>query len=104
MVRAYDVRRQQARGTMGSVRSIPDPDFAGDDGSVAPEVAAALAAYGRDPDGEHARALTVLQGSRLLVPVVAVLGEVEHDQQGLAREKSSDMATVLLQGQDGRMA
>jgi hypothetical protein len=36
--------------------------------------------------------------------VVAVLGEVEHDEQGLARDKTSDMATVLLRGRDGRTA
>jgi len=89
---------------MGSVRSIPDPGFRGDDGSVAAEVAAALTAYDRDPDTEHERALAVLQHSRLLVPVVAVLGEVDHDANGQGREKSSDMATVLLRGQDGRMA
>ena len=86
------------------MRSIPDPGFAGDDGSVPPEVAAALAAYDRDPDGGHRAALAVLQRARLLVPVVAVLGEVEVDEQGLAHDKTSDMATVLMRGRDGRMA
>ena len=46
----------------------------------------------------------MLQHARLLVPVVAVLGEVEYDDQGLAHDKTSDMATVLMQGRDGRMA
>lgn len=86
------------------MRSIPDPGFAGDDGSVAPEVTAALAAYDVDPDGGHAAALAVLQHARLLVPVVAVLGEVEVDDDGLAHDKSSDMATVLMKGRDGRLA
>src|SRR5687767_7708386 len=89
---------------MTAVRSIPDPGFAGDDGSVPGEVTAALAAYDRDPDAGHAAALATLQHARLLVPVLAVLGEVEHDEQGLAHDKSSDMATVLMQGRDGRMA
>ncbi len=89
---------------MAPVRSIPDPGFAGDDGSVPAQVADALAAYDRDPDGEHRAALAVLQHVRLLVPVLAVLGEVEHDEQGLAHDKTSDMATVLMQGRDGRMA
>jgi hypothetical protein len=35
---------------------------------------------------------------------VAVPGEVEMDERGLAHDKTSDMATVLLQGADGRMA
>lgn len=86
------------------MRTIPDPGFAGDDGSVSPEVAAALAAYQGDPDGLHHPTLAVLQDSRLLVPVVAVLGDVEYDEQGLAHDKTSDMATVLMQGRDGRLA
>ena len=48
--------------------------------------------------------LAVLAGSRLLVPVVALLGEVEYDDAGLAHDKSSDMATVLLTAPDGRRA
>lgn len=88
----------------GQVRSLPDPGFAGDDGAVAPAVAAALAAYDSDPDASHSAALAVVQRSRLLVPVVALLGEVGTDQRGLAVDKSSDMATVLMRGRDGRMA
>lgn len=86
------------------MRTIPDPGFAGDDGAVAPEVADAMSAYATDPEGLHHRTLAVLQDSRLLVPVVAVLGEVEHDEQGLAHDKTSDMATVLMRGRDGRLA
>ena len=40
----------------------------------------------------------------LLVPVVAILGEVEPDDAGLTHDKSSDMATALLTGRDGRLA
>jgi hypothetical protein len=86
------------------VREILDTGFPDDDGAADPAVAAALAAYARDPDGLHAATLAVLQHSRLLVPVVAVLGEVEHDEQGRARDKTSDMATVLMRGHDGRTA
>ena len=38
------------------------------------------------------------------MPVVALLGEVEYDERGLAHDKTSDMAAVLLTGRDGRMA
>jgi len=86
------------------MRTIPDPGFAGDDGAVAPEVAAAMSAYTADPDRLHHPTIAVLQDSRLLVPVVAVLGEVEHDEQGLAHDKTSDMAAVLMRGKDGRLA
>jgi hypothetical protein len=87
----------------GENRVIPDPGFAGDDGSTPTAVATALAdwAAGRTP---YAEALAALAQTRLLVPVVAVLGEVEYDEAGLAHDKTSDMATVLLQGADGRLA
>lgn len=94
--------------------STPHPDrFAGarllessfpnDDGTQFPEVAAGLAAYAED-QGAYAAALATIQASRLMVPVVALLGEFEYDDNGLAHDKSSDMAAVLMQGADGRMA
>ncbi len=86
------------------MRTIPDPGFAGDDGNVSPEVSSALAEHAADPEGRRHATLAVLQDSRLLVPVVAVLGEVEYDEQGLAHDKTSDMATVLMRGRDGRLA
>jgi hypothetical protein len=84
-------------------RSIPDPGFAGDHGEPGASLAAALAAY-VGGSGSQVDALAAVRESRLLVPVVAVLGEVEVDERGLAHDKTSDMATVLLQGADGRMA
>lgn len=86
------------------MRSLPDPGFAGDDGSASPEVLAALTSYAEAPDARHAATLAVVQHARLLVPVVAVLGEMEVDPQGLARDKTSDMAAVLMRGRDGRTA
>ena len=86
------------------MRAIPDPGFPDDAGQVDPQVSAVLAAYGRDPARLHRPTLAALQHARLLVPVVAVLGEVEHDERGIAHEKTSDMATVLMRGRDGRLA
>lgn len=80
-----------------------ESSFPNDDGSQFPEVAAGLSAYAQDPRA-YAAALATVQSSRLMVPVVAVLGEVEYDDNGLAHDKSSDMAAVLMQGADGRMA
>lgn len=84
-------------------RTIPDPGFAGDDGSAPADLTAALAAYAADP-GRALEVFVALQRARLLVPVVAVLGEVEVDEDGLAHDKTSDMATALLTGHDGRQA
>lgn len=82
---------------------VPDPGFAGDTGAADPAVLAALAAFAADPT-RYPQALAGVQASRLLVPVVAVLGEVEYDERGLAHDKSSDMAAVLIEGADGRRA
>ncbi|WP_246004057.1 SseB family protein [Nocardioides marmoriginsengisoli] len=89
---------------MALERVIPDPGFADDDGRADPAVTAALAAYDADPHGRNAPTLATLQDTRVLVPVLAVLGEVEYDENGLAHDKTSDMATVLITGQDGRTA
>jgi hypothetical protein len=91
-------------GDDGGVRTLPDPGFDGDDGSTPAWVGSALEAYAVRPDVLHDATLELLQDARLLVPVVAVLGEAEVDEQGLAHDKTSDMATVLMRGQDGRDA
>ena len=84
-------------------RHIPDPGFAGDDGTADPALRAALALLVAEPT-TYGAALLALQDARLLVPVVAVLGEVEVDEHGLAHDKTSDMAAVLMTGADGRRA
>ncbi len=83
-------------------RSLPDPGFAGDRGASDPGVRAALAQYAGD--GRTAPVLAALSTSRLLVPVVARLGETEAGTSGLPRDKTADIAAVLMQGQDGRTA
>jgi hypothetical protein len=77
---------------------VPD-----DTGAPDPGLTDALAAYAEDPAREP-EVLAALAEARLLVPVVAELGESEVGPDGLARDKSSDMATVLMRGPDGRMA
>lgn len=85
----------------GVDKVIPDPGFAGDDGSSDPALLERLAARRRG-ESSSAEAVAALMESRLLVPVVAVLGEVEYDENGLAHDKTSDMAAVLVEGADGR--
>jgi hypothetical protein len=82
------------------VRTIPDPGFADDSGAGDPRLARLLGAHAAGTASSGA-VLTALQDARLLVPVVAVLGEVEVDDRGLAHDKSSDMAAVLVQAADG---
>lgn len=89
-------------GHDGVGKHIPDPGFAGDAGSADERTRAALEAYRPGEPGSHQAVLAALQHARLLVPVVAILGEVEYHQDGLAQEKTSDMATVMITGADGR--
>ncbi|AOT58042.1 MULTISPECIES: SseB family protein [Streptomyces] len=84
-----------------ALKNIPDPGFSDDDGSADPRLAEALAAWAEDR-GAEPRVLEALTEARLLVPVVAVLGEVEEDENGLRREKTSDMAVPTLTAGDRR--
>ena len=95
-----DDHPQDTQGDEPLVRTIPDPGFADDTGAGDPGLGRALAAHHAGAASSGA-VLAVLQDARLLVPVVAVLGEVELDEHGLAHDKSSDMAAVLVRAADG---
>lgn len=95
-------------------KPIPDPGFSGDDGSAAPGLVAALAAYcaGR---ANQAELVTALTGSRLLVPVIAVLSDVDPAPAGerpatgpagpaSRPEKQSEIALITIMATDGRRA
>lgn len=87
--------------TASEPRRLAEPAFPGDTGGADEALSSALSSYaaGSTP---YVEVLAALCEARLLVPVVAVLGEVEYDAAGLPRDKSADMATVLLTGADGR--
>ena len=80
-------------------KNIPDSGFSDDDGSADPRLSAALTAWSADRSAVGP-VLAALKNARLLVPVVAVLGEVEEDERGLRREKTSDMAVPTLKAGD----
>ena len=78
---------------------MPASRPAGDTGDADPAVAAALAAYTAGQVSQQA-VLAAVAGSRLLVPVVAVLTEAGED----GGEKETEMALPTLIGNDGRKA
>jgi hypothetical protein len=82
-------------------RDLLAPAYPDDTGEADAALTAALSAYAADRSALPA-ALAALQTARLLVPVVAVAGEVEVGDDGLARDKTSDMAAVLVEGPGGR--
>ncbi|BAJ32543.1 MULTISPECIES: SseB family protein [Kitasatospora] len=84
-------------------KNIPNPGFAEDDGTADPVLVAALAAWQQDPAAEP-ELLAALTPSRLMVPIVALLGEVEVDANGHRHEKTSDMAVPVVEAPDGRRA
>jgi hypothetical protein len=81
--------------------AVPEPEFAGDDGTVQGPLAAVLTAYddGRASVRDVAQ---VLATARLMTPVVAVLDEAEESPDGLRQEKSSHMSSVSMVAADGR--
>ncbi|GAA2102413.1 SseB family protein [Streptomyces albiaxialis] len=86
-----------------ALKNIPEHTFSQDDGSADPALAAALAAWSEDRAAEP-RVLAALPHARLLVPVVAVLTESETGEDGLRRDKTSEMAVPTLQASGGRSA
>lgn len=83
------------------MRDIAEPAYPDEDGQPDTAVLTALLDY-QAGKNSYQQVVAALQDSRLLVPVVAILGEVEYDEQGFARDKTSQMAAVLLTGRDGR--
>jgi len=80
---------------------IPEPEFAGDDGTADAALAAVLHAWWTGASTGY-DVVDVLAEGRLMVPVVAVVDEVAETDAGLTHEKSSHMATVTLIQPDGR--
>lgn len=92
-----------------NARRLLGSEFPDDRGEDDPRLRTALRAYAAAESASARRSLLpacleALGDARLLVPVVAVLGESEVGADGLERDKSSDMAAVLLTGRDGRTA
>jgi len=81
--------------------AIPDPAFAGDPGDADPAVVAAIDSY-RAGEIDRAELIDRLRGTRVLVPVVAVLDEAVEGDGGIRVEKDSHMAAVSMVNADGR--
>ena len=77
--------------------------FADDDGAAPVRLLAALAGYASGQTSGQ-QVLDALGESRVLVPVVALLDEVEIGEDGLPRDKQSTMATVLIEQPGGERA
>jgi hypothetical protein len=77
----------------------PNP-WASDDGQTPAELAAALA----DNQIDKAGLFAALVSSRLLIPILASLGESAEGEHGLTVDKSADLAIVAVATPDNQTA
>lgn len=80
-------------------KHIPDPGFAGDDGTADPALVAALAAWAAGGPADPVYAALV--DGRVMVPVVARAVNVDAIT---GADKETDMMLVTIRGEDGRTA
>ncbi len=72
-----------------------------DDGSAPPALLEVLGRF-RAGAATQAGVVDVIRRSRLLVPLVAEVGEFGADGTGLVHDKSAELAIVTVEGPDGR--
>ncbi|MBC7725853.1 MAG: SseB family protein [Burkholderiaceae bacterium] len=82
-------------------RSFAPSDPSADDGSAPPALIAMLARF-TAREASEADVVDVLRTSRVLIPLVAQLGETGIGPTGLVTDKSADLSIVTVAGPDGR--
>ncbi len=82
-------------------RAFDDNAFSGDDGSAPAGLIEALTRF-RSGSGSAAEVVDEFRRSRLLIPLVARLGESGVSDAGLTVDKSAELAIVTVAGPDGR--
>jgi hypothetical protein len=88
-------------GTPWAGRHFDDNAFAADDGKAPEKLIEALRRFRSRELGE-ADVVDALRASRLLIPLVARLGEVGTGEHGHPVDKSAELAIVTVAGPDGR--
>lgn len=82
-------------------RSFEPNPFANDDGTTPPEVSSAVERF-RSGDGDDIAVIDALRESRVLIPLIAEIGETGVNEQGVTVDKSADLSIVTVAGPDGR--
>ncbi|WP_082888907.1 SseB family protein [Leifsonia xyli] len=82
-------------------REFDDNPFGDDDGSAPPALLGALAAFRAGEVGAEA-VVDALRSSRLLIPLVAELGDEGESDAGLRVDKTQELSIVTVAGPDGR--
>ncbi len=92
---------QDSAGRPWAGRRFEENRSAADDGSAPPELLAAVMAFRAGETGSAA-VVDALRGARLLIPLVAKLGESGEGAHGRTVDKSAELAIVTVAGPDGR--
>ncbi|MDN4595764.1 SseB family protein [Leifsonia virtsii] len=82
-------------------RHFDDNPFGDDDGSAPPALLGALVAFRAGDAGPEA-VVDALRDARLLVPLVAELGEEGENVAGMLVDKTQELSIVTVAGPDGR--
>jgi hypothetical protein len=88
-------------GQPWSGRAFEASPWTGDDGTAPAAYVAALAGFHAGETGPEA-VVDALRGARLLVPLLAEVGEVGETASGHAFDKRAELALVTVAGPDGR--
>lgn len=92
---------QDSAGRPWAGRQFEENRSAADDGSAPPELLAAVTAFRAGATGPSA-VVDALREARLLIPLVAKLGESGEGAHGRTVDKSAELAIVTVAGPDGR--
>lgn len=94
-------RFSDSAGVPWEGRSFDSNPFADDDGSANPDLIAALAEFRSNP-GDPRAVFEAFAKSRLLIPLLADLGESGEGAHGQTVDKSADLSIVTVQTPDGQ--
>ena len=93
--------RSDSAGQPFAGRAFEASPWTADDGTAPPAYLAALAAFRAGEAGPEA-VVDALRGVRLLVPLLAEVGETGETASGHAFDKRAELALVTVAGPDGR--
>jgi SseB protein N-terminal domain len=93
--------RSDSAGQPFAGRSFEASPWTADDGTAPAAYTAALAAFRAGETGPEA-VVDALRGVRLLVPLLAEVGETGVTDAGLVHDKRAELALVTVAGPDGR--
>jgi hypothetical protein len=96
-------RLSDSAGVPWEGRELEENRFAGDDGSAPEEFLTAISGFRAGELGQVA-VVDVLRVSRLLVPLLAQLGESEIGANGLKVDKSAELSIVTVKSPDDQDA